>query len=121
MLLVHPGGPFWQSRDLGAWSVPKGEFTPDEDPLDAARREFVEETGVEMSGDLLSLVPIRQLGGKTIDAWAVEGDCDPTTMVQGSQCCEWSSARYGSPMPSRVARYRVPKATPNVQNSRWLM
>jgi predicted NUDIX family NTP pyrophosphohydrolase len=89
VFLVHPGGPFWQSRDLGAWSVPKGEFTPDEDPLDAARREFVEETGVEMSGDFLSLVPIRQPGGKTIDAWAVEGDCDPTTIKSNTFAVEW--------------------------------
>ena len=74
---------------MGAWSVPEGEFTPDEDPLDAARREFVEETGVEMSGDFLSVVPIRQPGGKTIDAWAVEGDCDPTTIKSNTFAAEW--------------------------------
>ena len=68
VFLVHPGGPFWQSRDLGAWCVPKGELARDADPLDAARREFVEETGFEMSGDFLSLAPIRQPGGKTIHA-----------------------------------------------------
>jgi predicted NUDIX family NTP pyrophosphohydrolase len=89
VFLVHPGGPFWQSRDSGAWSIPKGEFTPDEDPLGAARREFVEETGVEMSGDFLSLAPIRQPSGKTIDVWAVEGDCDPTTIKSNTFAAEW--------------------------------
>jgi predicted NUDIX family NTP pyrophosphohydrolase len=89
VFLVHPGGPFWQSRDLGAWSLPKGEFTPGEDPLGAARRECFEETGVEMSGDFLSLAPIKQPGGKTIDAWAVEGDCDPTTIRSNTFAAEW--------------------------------
>jgi predicted NUDIX family NTP pyrophosphohydrolase len=89
VLLVHPGGPFWQSRDLGAWSIPKGEFTSDEDPLDAARREFAEETGIEMSGDFLALAPVKQPGGKTIDAWAVEGDCDPAVIRSNTFATEW--------------------------------
>jgi predicted NUDIX family NTP pyrophosphohydrolase len=89
VFLVHPGGPFWQSRDLGAWSIPKGEVRPDEEPLDAARREFVEETGVEISGDFLSLAPIRQPGGKTIHAWAVEGECDPAAIRSNTFATEW--------------------------------
>jgi predicted NUDIX family NTP pyrophosphohydrolase len=89
VFLVHPGGPFWQSRDLGAWSIPKGEVRPDEEPLDAARREFVEETGVEISGDFRSLAPIRQPGGKTIHAWAVEGDCDPAAIRSNAFATEW--------------------------------
>ena len=86
---MHPGGPFWQSRDLGAWAIPKGEIRPDEEPLDAARREFVEETGVEVSGDFLSLAPIRQPGGKTIHAWAVEGDGDPAAIRSNAFATEW--------------------------------
>jgi predicted NUDIX family NTP pyrophosphohydrolase len=89
VFLVHPGGPFWESRDLGAWSLPKGEFGPDEDPLDAARREFAEETGLEMSGHFVPLAPIRQPGGKIIDAWAVEGDCDPAVIRSNTFAIEW--------------------------------
>ena len=89
VFLVHPGGPFWQSKDLGAWSIPKGELSPDEDPLDAARREFAEETGIEVSGDFVPLAPIRQSGGKTIDAWAVEGECDPATIRSNTFQTEW--------------------------------
>lgn len=75
VLLVHPGGPFWAKRDLGAWSIPKGEFTT-EDPLAAARREFYEELGVEVNGDFVPLSPVRQKGGKIVHAWAVEGQMD---------------------------------------------
>src|SRR5215211_6524551 len=82
VLLVHPGGPFWAKRDHGAWSIPKGEYAADEDPQAAARRELLEETGVD-PGDR-ALVPlgwVRQKGGKTVVAWAVEGDCDPATIT----------------------------------------
>lgn len=86
---MHPGGPFWQSRDLGTWSIPKGEVRPDEEPLDAARREFLEETGAGISGAFLSLTPIRQPGGKIVHAWAVEGDCDPATVKSNTFAIEW--------------------------------
>ena len=66
MFLVHPGGPFWTRRDLGAWSIPKGEFTPGEDPLAAARREFEEETGIAPEGEFIPLSPCRQAGGKVV-------------------------------------------------------
>jgi predicted NUDIX family NTP pyrophosphohydrolase len=89
VFLVHPGGPFWQSRDLGAWSIPKGEARPDEEPLGAARRELLEETGAEISGAFLSLTPIRQPGGKIIHAWAVEGDCDPAAIKSNTFTTEW--------------------------------
>ena len=89
VFLVHPGGPFWQSKDLGAWSIPKGERSPDEDPLDAARREFAEETGFRMSGDFLRLEPIKQRGGKIIEAWAVEGDCDAAESRSNTFTTEW--------------------------------
>jgi predicted NUDIX family NTP pyrophosphohydrolase len=73
VLLVHPGGPFWRNRDLGAWSIPKGEG---EELLAAARREFAEELGFEAKGEFVPLGAVKQKGGKTVHAWAVEGDCD---------------------------------------------
>lgn len=78
VFLVHPGGPFWARKDDGVWSIPKGEFGTDEDPLDAARREFTEETGFTAPGDFVPLSPLKQPGGKIVHAFAGEGDCDPT-------------------------------------------
>jgi predicted NUDIX family NTP pyrophosphohydrolase len=90
VLLAHPGGPFWARRDLGAWSLPKGEYPPDEDPVDAARREFLEELGLPApSGRLLPLGEVRQAGGKVVTAWAVEGDLDPAAIVPGTFELEW--------------------------------
>ena len=77
VFLVHPGGPFWLKRDDGAWSIPKGEFD-DEDPLEAAKREFEEETGMKVSGEFIELKPIKQKSGKLVYAWAVKGDIDAT-------------------------------------------
>ena len=78
VLLVHPGGPFWAKKDEGAWSIPKGEFEPGEEPLAAAKREFTEETGFVADGDFVPLTPLKQPSGKVVHAWAVEMDCDPT-------------------------------------------
>jgi predicted NUDIX family NTP pyrophosphohydrolase len=80
VFLVHPGGPFWAKRDDGAWSIPKGEFTDDEDPLDAAKREFEEETGLGVEGDFRPLAAARQPSGKMVYAWAVRGDVDPSAV-----------------------------------------
>ena len=88
VLLVHPGGPFWASRDEAAWSIPKGEFAPGEDALAAARREFEEETGFLPAGDAL-LLGIRKNGGKAIHIWALEGDCDPAAITSNSFTMEW--------------------------------
>jgi hypothetical protein len=77
VFLVHPGGPFWARKDLGAWSIPKGEYSDQEDPLKAAKREFREETGFVAQGNFIHLGELKQPGGKTIAAWAFEGDCDP--------------------------------------------
>lgn len=77
VFLVHPGGPFWTTKDDGAWSIPKGEFEAGEDPLAAARREFTEETGFSIDGEFLPLTALKQPSGKIVHAWAVEGDCDP--------------------------------------------
>jgi predicted NUDIX family NTP pyrophosphohydrolase len=89
VLLVHPGGPFWTKKDKGAWSIPKGEYAPGEDPLQAARREFFEETAFEPSGQFFALEPIRQPSGKVINAWAFEGDCDPSELKSNTFTIEW--------------------------------
>ena len=89
VFLVHPGGPFWARKDAGSWSIPKGEFMPNEDPLDAAKREFQEETGFAVQGDLLPLTPRRQPSGKVIHVWAMEGDGDPALARSNSFTLEW--------------------------------
>jgi predicted NUDIX family NTP pyrophosphohydrolase len=89
VFLVHPGGPFWAKKDDGAWSIPKGEFDEDEDPLDAARREFKEETGFAVVGEYLPLTPIRQSGGKTVYAWVVRGDVDAAKAKSNTFSIEW--------------------------------
>lgn len=89
MLLVHPGGPFWKKKDLGAWSIPKGEHDASEAPEDAARREFLEETGVVAPALLVPLGSLRQRGGKVVTAFAAEGDCDPARIRSGLFAMEW--------------------------------
>jgi predicted NUDIX family NTP pyrophosphohydrolase len=89
VFLVHPGGPFWAAKDLGAWSIPKGEFGPGEDPLEAACREFREETGFEPSGPYTALAPVRQKGRKTVHAWAFEGDADASALKSNAFSMEW--------------------------------
>ena len=84
VFLVHPGGPFWAKKDEGAWSIPKGEFTSGEDPLDAARREFTEETSLTATGDFVPLKPLKQPSGKIVHAWAVKGDADPARVRSNS-------------------------------------
>jgi predicted NUDIX family NTP pyrophosphohydrolase len=88
-LLVHPGGPLWKSKDDGAWSIPKGEFDEGEDSLAAARREFREETGLSVAGEFQPLAPIKQRGGKTVHAWAVEADFDPYSVRSNTFTMEW--------------------------------
>ena len=87
--LVHPGGPFWKNKDTGTWTIPKGEFTDDEPALDAAIREFREETGVQLKGFFQPLSPIRQKGGKRVYAWALAGDLDPAKLVSNTFELEW--------------------------------
>ncbi|HEY9000187.1 MAG TPA: NUDIX domain-containing protein [Mucilaginibacter sp.] len=89
VFLVHPGGPFFKNKDEGSWSVPKGEFDDNENPLDAAKREFLEETGQSISGNFIELTPIQQKGGKTVYAWAVQGDIDHETIVSNTFEIEW--------------------------------
>jgi predicted NUDIX family NTP pyrophosphohydrolase len=107
VLLVHPGGPFWAKKDAGAWSLPKGEFSAQEDPLDAARREFTEETGLAPEEPYMALAALRQPSGKTILAWAFEGDCDPEQVESNTFSMEW---------PPRSGRYQE---FPEVDRAAW--
>jgi predicted NUDIX family NTP pyrophosphohydrolase len=108
VLLVHPGGPFWRNKDQGAWTIPKGEFDDDEDPLAAAKREFKEETGSPSpSGQPIQLTPIRQKGGKVVHAWAIEGDFDPATLKSNWFEMEWP------PRSGKVERF------PEIDRAEW--
>ena len=89
VFLIHPGGPFFMKRDDGVWSIPKGLLDPGEDPLAAARREFSEETGCSPQGEFRPLAPITQKGGKTVVAWAGEGDCDADGITSNTFELEW--------------------------------
>ncbi|MGZ5286276.1 MAG: NUDIX domain-containing protein [Flavisolibacter sp.] len=89
VFLVHPGGPFWKNKEKGAWSIPKGEFTENELPLEAAKREFHEETGQLVYGPFIELEPVRQKSGKMVFAWAVKGDIDAATIVSNSYKMQW--------------------------------
>jgi predicted NUDIX family NTP pyrophosphohydrolase len=89
VFLVHPGGPFWKKKDAGAWSIPKGEYEEGEDPLEAAKREFEEETGIKADGEFVALGQTKQSGGKVISAWAFEGDCSPAEVRSNMFSMEW--------------------------------
>ena len=113
VLLVHPGGPFWAKKDEEAWSIPKGELAVGEAPLIAARREFEEETGCRVQGPFIPLTPITQRGGKTVQAWAVEGDCDPAQLRSNLFSLKWppkSGKRQQFPEVDRVEWFSVPVA-----------
>lgn len=88
-LLVHPGGPFWKNKDLGSWSIPKGEFTDEEQALDAAIREFKEETGVDLKGDFTELNSVKLKSGKVVYAWALEHDLDADSIISNTFEMEW--------------------------------
>ena len=108
VLLVHPGGPFWARRDAGVWSIPKGEYSDGEDPLDAARREFAEELGSRApDGDPADLGEIRQKSGKVVRGWALAGDLDPVAIQSNTFTLEW---------PPRSGRMRE---FPEVDRAEW--
>jgi predicted NUDIX family NTP pyrophosphohydrolase len=109
-LLAHPGGPFWKDRDAGAWTIPKGEIQPGEEPLLAAKREFEEEIGLKPEGNFVELKPITQKGGKIVHAWAFEGDCDTAHIHSNSFQMEWPphSGRFQTcPEVDRACFFRM--------------
>lgn len=109
VLLGHMGGPFFAKRDAGAWTVPKGEYEPDEPAWEAARREFQEELGLPPpDGEALPLGEVRQTGGKIVTAWAIEADLDPATVVPGTFRMEWP------PRSGRTQEF------PELDRVRWL-
>lgn len=114
VLLVHPGGPFWTRKDLGAWSIPKGEHGDEEDPQACALRELEEETGVALdAGGLMDLGEVRQRGGKVVRAWACEGDLDVTRLVSNTFTMEWpprSERQQEFPEVDRAAWFGVDEA-----------
>jgi predicted NUDIX family NTP pyrophosphohydrolase len=89
VFLVHPGGPFWAKKDFGAWSIPKGEYLEGEDPLEAAKREFEEETGFAPGERFIELGELKQPSGKIVTAWAFEGNCDPGKLRSNTFLMEW--------------------------------
>ncbi|RBM18393.1 NUDIX hydrolase [Prauserella sp. PE36] len=114
VLLGHMGGPFWARKDAGAWTVPKGEYADDEEPVAAARREFLEELGLPApDGELAPLGEIRQSGGKVVTVWALEGDVDPSAVVPGTFELEWpprSGRMREFPELDRVAWFPLAEA-----------
>ena len=107
LFLVHPGGPFWAKKDDGAWSIPKGLVDENEDEEAAARREFAEETGVELKGPMISLGAFKQSSSKIVQAWAVEGDCDAAAIRSNEFEMEWP------PKSGRKAKF------PEVDRAGW--
>jgi len=113
VLLVHPGGPFWMKKDIGAWSIPKGEYEAGEEALAAAAREFQEETGLVARGPYTPLTPIRQRGGKVVQAWAFEGDCDAESLTSTTFSLEWprgSGRRREFPEVDRAGWFNLEEA-----------
>jgi predicted NUDIX family NTP pyrophosphohydrolase len=113
IFLVHPGGPFFKNKDLGAWSIPKGEFLDDEESLIAAKREFEEETGQAIDGNFISLSPVKLKSGKKIYAWAVEGDIDHETIFSNLFEMEWpprSGKKQSFPEIDRAGWFEVDEA-----------
>jgi predicted NUDIX family NTP pyrophosphohydrolase len=118
VFLIHPGGPFWAKKDMGAWAIPKGEFEEDEHPLDAAKREFYEETGSTAEGNFVPLRPLQQRGGKTVYAWAVEGDCDADAITSNLFSMEWpprSGKQREFPEVDRAAWFTLTEAREKIQ------
>ena len=113
VLLGHPGGPYWTSKEDGAWSIPKGGILPGEDPLASAIREFTEETGFEPTEPFIALGSITQRSGKIVHAWAFEGDCEPARLTSITTQTEWpprSGRMIDIPELDRVAFFSLPAA-----------
>lgn len=107
VFLVHMGGPYWAKKDLGAWTIPKGELESGEDPFETAKREFLEETGFDAIGKFIRLKDLKQSGGKVVSAWAFEGDCDAKVIKSNTFSMEW---------PPRSGRFQE---FPEVDRAEW--
>jgi predicted NUDIX family NTP pyrophosphohydrolase len=107
ILLIHPGGPYWVGKDEGAWMIPKGEIEASEEPLEAAKREFEEETGLRPHGEYVPLKQVRLKNGKIVHAWAFEGDWDPSNMESTAFAMEWP------PRSGRIQEY------PEADSAKW--
>jgi predicted NUDIX family NTP pyrophosphohydrolase len=117
IFLVHPGGPYWAKKDLGAWSLPKGEFDEGEEPLQAAKREFTEETGCPIEGEFRRLDPLKQRSGKIIHAWAIESDCDAAQIRSNLFSMEWppkSGQMQKFPEVDRAAWFNILEARKHI-------
>jgi predicted NUDIX family NTP pyrophosphohydrolase len=113
VFLVHPGGPFWAKKDLGAWSIPKGEFEQNEKARDAAIRELEEETSIKIYGDLIELTPVKQKSGKIIFAWAAAHDADPALIISNEFEMEWppdSGRKKSFPEVDKAAWFGIAEA-----------
>jgi predicted NUDIX family NTP pyrophosphohydrolase len=113
VLIVHPGGPYWAGKDDGVWSIPKGEYDEGVDPLEAAKREFLEETGITADGVFQPLSVLKQPSGKKISAWAFEGDCNPSFIKSNTFTTEWpphSGKQADFPEIDRAAWFGVDEA-----------
>ena len=124
MLLVHPGGPFWRNKDEGAWSIPKGEYGAGENPEMVARREFREELGIELSEELFPLGEVRQRGGKTVIAFAVETDLDAANIFSNTFEIEWpprSGRRQLFPEVDRAAWFELDSARAKINEAQRVL
>jgi predicted NUDIX family NTP pyrophosphohydrolase len=123
-LLVHPGGPFFRNKDLGVWSIPKGEFSETEDPKTAAVRELEEETGYRLEAPLLPLNAIKQKGGKTVLAWAAEGDLDAELITSNTFTLEWpprSGQMQEFPEVDRAAWFKADEARARINPAQFAL
>jgi len=120
VFLVHPGGPFWKGKESGAWTIPKGEFDEKEDALEAAIREFEEETGVRLTGPFLELNPIKQKSGKWVFAWSKEFDMDPSAIVSNTFKIEWpyKSGKWQTfPEIDKACWFSIEEATEKINSA----
>jgi predicted NUDIX family NTP pyrophosphohydrolase len=123
-LLVHPGGPFWRNRDLGAWSIPKGEYAEGEDAEAAARREFAEETGWSLEAELVPLGDVRQKAGKVVTAFAAQADFDVATLSSNMFEMEWppgSGRRRAFPEVDRADWFGLPRAQEKILSAQAVL